>query len=71
MIQLETDPTMIFPYETWKSLSVAEVQLLFREAPFPWGLAGGYAIEQFLGASIREHGDIDIIVFRDDQQHLR
>jgi aminoglycoside-2''-adenylyltransferase len=30
-------------------------------------LAGGYAVEQFLGKSIREHGDLDIVVFRDSQ----
>jgi hypothetical protein len=61
---------MIFPYHSWKPLCVAEVHQLFRNAPFRWGLAGGYAVEQFLGTSIREHGDIDIIIYRDDQHHL-
>ena len=58
---------MTFPYTLWKPLSVAEVEHLFRDAPFAWGLAGGYAIEQFLGSSIRPHDDIDIVVFREDQ----
>jgi hypothetical protein len=49
---------------------VAEVHDLFRNAPFRWGLAGGYAVEQFVGAPIREHGDIDIIVYRDDQHRV-
>lgn len=61
---------MIFPYTLWKPLSVTEVQKLFRDSPFAWGLAGGYAVEQFLGTSIRAHDDIDIIVFRDDQHGL-
>jgi hypothetical protein len=59
-----------FPYTLWEPLSVAEVQQLFRGAPFAWGLAGGYAVEQFLGTSIRTHADIDIVVFRDEQHQL-
>jgi len=61
---------MTFPYTLWEPLAVTQVQQLFRDAPFAWGLAGGYAIEQFLGTSIRPHADIDIVVFRDDQRHL-
>lgn len=38
-----------------------------RQGSFCLGLAGSYAIEQFLGKSIREHGVIDIVVFRDSQ----
>jgi len=40
---------------------------LLEYAPFTWGLAGGYAIEQFVGQPIRSHGDIDVLVFRDNQ----
>src|SRR5690242_11875365 len=61
----------MFPYDHWNPLSVAAVQQLFRNAPFRWGIAGGYAVEQFLGTGIRDHGDIDIILFRDDQRSLR
>src|SRR6188472_1274448 len=61
---------MTFPYTLWEPLSVAEVKQLFRDAPFAWGLAGGYAVEQFLGTPIRAHADIDIVVFRDDQRQL-
>src|SRR5690349_12990359 len=61
---------MTFPYTRWEPLSVAEVAALFRDAPFRWGLAGGYAVEQFLGTPIRPHDDIDIAVFRDDQAQL-
>lgn len=61
---------MTFPFSHWKPLSVAEVTDLFRDAPFRWGLAGGYAVEQFLGRSIRPHDDIDVLIFRDDQRLL-
>jgi hypothetical protein len=44
---------------------------LFKNAPFSWGLAGGYAIEQFVGQPIRDHGDIDVLVFRDNQLLLQ
>jgi hypothetical protein len=59
-----------FPFSHWNPLSVAEVCQLLRAAPFAWGVAGGYAVELFLGRSIRAHDDIDIVVFRDDRQHL-
>ena len=55
------------PLSQWQLLSVEEIRQIFAKAPFAWGLAGGYAIEQFLGRSIRAHGDIDIVVFRDSQ----
>jgi hypothetical protein len=61
---------MTFPYSLWKPLSVVEVTHLFRDAPFTWSVAGGYAVEQFLGKPIRPHDDIDIVVFRDDQRQL-
>jgi hypothetical protein len=58
-------------YDKWSPLSVTEVIALLTDAPFIWGLAGGYAIEQFLGTPIRSHGDIDIVVFRDEQITLQ
>ena len=44
---------------------------LFANAPFTWGLAGGYAIEQFLGKSIRALADIDVVVYRDEQLQVQ
>lgn len=55
------------PYDRWAPLSVAEVVERFAGAPFAWGLAGGYAVEQFVGRPLRPHGDIDVVVFRDEQ----
>jgi hypothetical protein len=59
------------PYSRWRPLSVAELSVIFANCPFKWGLAGGYAIEQFLGRIVRAHEDIDLIVFRDDQLRLQ
>jgi len=55
------------PQSNWQPLSIEEVVQLFAKAPFTWGLAGGYAVEQFLGRSTREHSDIDVVVYRDAQ----
>ena len=55
------------PYDQWIPLSVENVVTTYANAPFKWCLAGGYAIEQFLGSSIRSHSDIDIVIYRDEQ----
>src|SRR5260221_13517298 len=43
--------------------------------PAPWALCGGWAIDAWLGRESREHGDIDLSVFVQDQralyEHLR
>jgi aminoglycoside-2''-adenylyltransferase len=36
----------------------------------PWWIGGGWAIDLFLGRATREHGDVDVVVFRDDQQDV-
>lgn len=55
------------PYDLWTPLSLQSVVAMFANAPFQWAIAGGYAIEQFVGASFRPHGDIDVMIFRDEQ----
>lgn len=39
--------------------------------PAPWGVAGGWALDLFLGRVTRTHGDIDLALFRKDQARLR
>jgi hypothetical protein len=36
----------------------------------PWGFAGGWAIDLFIGKASRPHDDVDIAVFREDQTAL-
>ncbi len=57
----------MIPEEKWQPLSVQDVCDLFDGAPFQWAIAGGYAIELFLGESHRSHEDTDVLVFRDEQ----
>jgi hypothetical protein len=63
--------TSEIPHDQWQPVSVPEIKQIFANAPFAWGVAGGYAIEQFVGASIRDHGDLDVVVYRDDQIQVR
>jgi hypothetical protein len=37
----------------------------------PWYIAGGWAVDLYLGYVSREHGDIEILVYREDQTFLK
>ena len=37
----------------------------------PWCVAGGWALDLFLGRAARPHGDVDLALFREDQARLR
>ena len=41
-----------------------------RDFPAPWCLAGGWALDLFLGRVTRDHADVELAIFRDDQAHL-
>ena len=49
----------------------AKVALLMREFKPHWFIAGGWAIDLFLGKQTREHVDIEIAIFRRDQIALQ
>jgi hypothetical protein len=36
----------------------------------PWALCGGWAVDAWLGRQTREHGDVDILAFIQDQRAL-
>ncbi len=40
---------------------------LFKEWERPWWIAGGWALDLFLGKTTRSHEDLDIAVLRQDQ----
>jgi len=44
---------------------------LMRAYPRPWWIAGGWAIDLYLGHQSRPHQDVDIAVLRRDQHVLR
>ncbi len=49
---------------------VAPIVDLMSAFPAPWALSGGWAVDAWLGRATREHGDVDISVFVQDQQAL-
>jgi hypothetical protein len=55
----------------WSPLNIFEVQTLFSNAAFPWWIAGGHAIEIFVGHAFRDHGDIDVLMLRRDSAAVR
>ncbi|MCP3917717.1 MAG: amino acid transporter [bacterium] len=59
------------PFDAWTPLATDELAAAFEGARFFWCLAGGHALERFVGTPIRHHGDIDVSVLRRDQLALR
>lgn len=55
---------------SWEHFPPDRMAELFGRLTTPWWIAGGYAIEFFLGRSIREHGDIDVLLLRRDQHEV-
>lgn len=47
------------------------VTRVMRGLARPWCIAGGWALDLFLGTVSREHGDVDVALFREDQGALR
>jgi hypothetical protein len=43
---------------------------VFADFGAPWWIAGGWALDLFLGAQTREHDDVDVAVLRRDQLAL-
>ncbi len=50
---------------------VPQVAGLMRGFPHPWYIAGGWAIDLYLGRVTRVHDDIDVVILRKDQFELR
>jgi len=46
---------------------IGDVMSTYRS---PWALAGGWAVDAWLGCVTRDHGDVDIAVFENDRQAL-
>lgn len=55
----------------WSPLSLPEVAGLFRGLRAPWWIAGGWAIDLFVGRPTRPHHDVDVQILRDDQRAIR
>lgn len=55
----------------WEPLTVEQVSELLRGIEVPWWIAGGWALDLFMGRQTRAHNDIEIAVYRDDLDALR
>jgi hypothetical protein len=55
----------------WKRLSLNEIQLLLEKSERPWWIAGGIAIDLFLGYESRPHTDLDIVIDHVSHQYFR
>lgn len=56
--------------DDWDPLSPTEAAQLFGNYPGFWAIAGGWAIDLFLGEQTRPHADIDIQIDRRDTELL-
>jgi hypothetical protein len=52
-------------------VELAAVGELFGSFDAPWWIAGGWAIDLFVGRPTRAHDDVDVVVLRRDQDKLR
>jgi Aminoglycoside-2''-adenylyltransferase len=57
-------------YGRWSPMAPDEVRVLFDRAPFPWWIAGGWAIEA-AGGRARSHWDTDVVVLSRDLAGIR
>jgi hypothetical protein len=51
--------------DTWDALTPAQVAALLGGFDGPWWIAGGVALDLFLGRTTRPHHDLDVAVLRD------
>ena len=58
---------MTYDYTNWQPLTVDEVASLLAGLRVPWWIAGGQAIDLFVGRQTRSHGDTDVLIRRQDQ----
>jgi len=55
----------------WDPMTPDLVYELLRGVSVPWWIAGGWAIDLFLGRQTRPHDDTDVLIRRDDQLALQ
>lgn len=57
--------------DDWARTEPDEAAALFDRMEAPWWIAGGHAIDLFLGQKLRDHEDLDVAVPRRDQLAVR
>ena len=59
------------PEYAWQNLTPVEASAILTGLPAPWWVAGGWAIDLFVGRTTRPHGDMDIALLRGSEPALR
>lgn len=59
------------PLGRWQPWNPDKAATFFAALQVPWWIAGGWAIDLFLGRQTREHEDLDILILRRDQHAVR
>lgn len=55
----------------WRPYTPQKICGLLKDKGVPFWIAGGYALELFVGSPYRGHADLDIVIPRTEQQQLR
>jgi hypothetical protein len=58
---------MKYDYHKWKPITPAKAKEIMNGLPVPWWIAGGWAVDLFVGRQSRQHEDLDILVLRSNQ----
>lgn len=56
--------------QEWRPMTISQVATRFDSVDVPWWVAGGRAIDLFLGWESRDHADLDVEMFRTDRSAL-
>lgn len=66
------DPRTAAPDQAkWEALTPPQVAALLHGAEVPWWIAGGWALDLFVGRQTRVHTDIEISVYRGNDDKIR
>lgn len=57
--------------DSWQPLRPDDAKTLFEGVSRDWWVAGGWAIDLFVGYESRSHSDLDVLILRADQQAFR
>ena len=49
---------------------INQVCNLFKAADFEYAICGGFALDMFVGKELRNHGDVDIVVYNEDKHRI-
>lgn len=49
---------------------VARLTAIIRDTPLTWSLCGGWAVDAWVGRQTRNHLDVDVAVFRDEERAI-